>query len=57
MLEQLLDIKATHWGLDSEEYNDWKEYFLTLSEEELLEEYRLHFETEWKCFSSGKIIK
>ena len=43
MLEQLLDIKETYWGLNSEEYKEWKEYFISLTDEELREEYYLHF--------------
>lgn len=43
MLENLLDIKAAYWGLDSDEYKEWKEYFEGLSERELTFEYNSHF--------------
>lgn len=43
MLENLLDIKAAYWGLDSDEYREWKEYFEGLSERELTFEYNSHF--------------
>ncbi len=49
MIETLLELKQTYWGLDSEEYNEWKDYFLTLSEEELKEEYLSHFPDEVKA--------
>jgi len=31
------------WGIDSDEYMEWKEYFESLSERELQAEYREHF--------------
>jgi hypothetical protein len=43
MLEQLLDLKEAYWGLDSQEYTEWKEYFLGLSQQELEQEYNSHF--------------
>lgn len=43
MLEQLLDLKAALWGLDSDEYVEWKNYFMSLPENELEVEYYSHF--------------
>lgn len=43
MLEILLDLKGAYWGLDSEEYFEFKGYFLSLSSEELKIEYDEHF--------------
>lgn len=43
MLLQLLDLKASYWGLDSDEYIEWKEYFEALNERELRMEYNDHF--------------
>ena len=42
-LDTLLDLKAAYWGLDSDEYREWKEYFEGLSERELTFEYNSHF--------------
>ena len=42
-LEKLLEVKALYWGLDSLEYNEWKEYFLSLSKSELEFEYIEYF--------------
>lgn len=44
MLDTLLELKAVYWGLDSLEYKEWKEYFLSLSEHELNLEYNEHFQ-------------
>lgn len=43
MLSTLLELKQAYWGLNSEEYIEWKEYFISLSEAELIEEYSSHF--------------
>lgn len=43
MLDTLLELKQAYWGLDSDEYKEWKEYFVSLSESELTEEYYSHF--------------
>ena len=42
-LEKLLELKSLFWGIDSEEYREWKEYFLGLSKDELEFEYIEHF--------------
>lgn len=42
-LNTLLDLKAMYWGLDSDEYKEWKEYFESLNERELQMEYREYF--------------
>lgn len=42
-LETLLDLKAAYWGLDSDEYQEWKEYFESLSNRELQMEFREYF--------------
>ena len=43
MLENLLELKELFWGLDSEEYKEWKAYFMSLSNHELELEYYSHF--------------
>jgi hypothetical protein len=43
MLDVILDSKAVFWGLDTEEYNYWKDYLTTLDEPDLRAELLDHF--------------
>ena len=43
MLNTILESKAVFWGVNTEEYNYWKEYLVTLDEAALRAELLDHF--------------